>query len=135
MFVSADVVLVVLLGKIWSVAWERKCVMGDWSEVFFDTNGVEISAEGFIMGADENVVELHVMKRVGEDEWSVEGSEEFLESLCEVSGEFVGAENQSEEFYYSAETVGCYIVGGEEQIDAEIARLRGIAERVMGAIS
>ena len=108
--------------------------MGDWSEVFFDTNGVEISAEGFIMGADESVIELHVMKRVGEDEWSLEGSEEFLESLCDVSGEFVGAENQSEEFYYSAETVGCYIVGGEEQIDAEIARLRGIAERIMGVI-
>lgn len=86
------------------------------------------------MGADESVIELHVMKRVGEDEWSLEGSEEFLESLCDVSGEFVGAENQSEEFYYLAATLGCHIVGGEEQIDAEIARLRGIAERVMGVI-
>ena len=108
--------------------------MGDWSEVFFDTNGVEISAEGFIMGADESVIELHVMKRVGEDEWSLEGSEEFLESLCDVSGEFVGAENQSEEFYYSAETVGRHIVGGEEQIAAEIDRLRSIAKRVMRVI-
>lgn len=108
--------------------------MGDWSEVFYDANGVEISAEGFVMGADESVIELHVMKRVGEDEWSVEGSEEFLVSLCEVSGEFVGAENQSEEFYYSVETVGCYIVGGEEKVDAEITRLRGVAERIVRVI-
>lgn len=109
--------------------------MGDWSEVFYDADGIEISAEGFLMGADESVIELHVMKRVGEDEWLVEGSEEFLESLCDVSGEFVGAENQSEEFYCCAVTRGRHIAGGEEQVEAELVRLREVAERVMSAIS
>lgn len=130
MFVSADVVWVVMLGKIWSVAWERKCVMGDWSEVFYDADGVEVSAKGFLVGADESVIELHVMKRVGDDEWSVEGSEEFLESLCDVSDEFVGVDNRSEEFYYCAVTRGRHVVGGEERVDVELARLREIAERI-----
>lgn len=108
--------------------------MGDWSEVFYDADGIEISAEGFLMGADESVIEIQVMKRVGEEEWSIEGAEEFLVSLREANDEFVGAENQSEEFYYCAVTRGRHIVGGEEQVEVELARLRKIAERIMDVV-
>lgn len=109
--------------------------MGDWSELFFDENGIEIFAEGFIMGADSNVIVLHVAKQVDEESWSIEGSEEFLTLLQDVSDEFKDASNESEEFYYYVITKGRAIYGGEKGANAEVLRLKSIAEKVFDILS
>lgn len=109
--------------------------MGDWSEAFFDENGIEISAEGFIMGADSNVIVLHVAKQVDEESWSIEGSEEFLTLLQNVSDEFKDASNESEEFYYYAITEGRAIYGGETGANTEVLRLKNIAEKIAESLS
>lgn len=109
--------------------------MGDWSELFFDENGIEISAEGFIMGADSNVIVLHVTKQVDEESWFIEGSEEFLTLLQDVSDEFKDASNESEAFYYYVITKGRAIYGGEKGANAEVLRLKNIAEKIAEALS
>lgn len=105
--------------------------MGDWSEIFFNEHGIEISAEGFILGADTNAIEFHVLKEVDESEWSVEGSEKFLETVQAIVGDYGHMENRSEEFYYHVATTGRVVPGGQEGADAEVDFLRKLADLVV----
>ncbi len=110
--------------------------MGDWTEFLIDENGVEIMIEGYILGSDSSAVELSVLKQVREGEdWSYEKGDEFLEILRSVDSEFDGAENLSNEDCYHVITSARNVSGGEQGVDVEIARLKGIAARVFAAIA
>lgn len=109
--------------------------MGDWTEFLIKKNGIEITAEGYILGSDSSELELSVLKQVDEGEWSYKGSEEFLKILQGRDSIFDAADNRSDEFYYHVVTKAWYVPGDYHYVDAEIERLKEIAVRVFAVIS